>query len=442
MMDLPLEVSAKMHKVLTTVLVCVIGAALLYVPANSYAVYREIEGIVAVVDDDVVLASELKSRYDQVIRQMQAQNAAMPPNDILISQIMERLILESIQKQEAERRGIRIDDETLTRAVMSFAQGNNMSLEQFQEALAADGVSYREFREEIRTEMAITRLQRNLINRRISITDQEVEGLLNSPFYKEMFSDDYRVGHILLSLEERASEEVVDAALAEANDIVKQLREGADFAQMAIAKSSSSRALEGGDLGWRKAGELPSLFAEQVLELDVDGIADPIKTSGAIHIIKLLERRGAGVQKVVETNVRHILVQPSEIRSPEETVALIQDIKRQLDEGADFAELAKEYSQDPASALNGGDLGWASPDQFVGQFGEIMERTAKGGMSEPFLTQFGWHILQVLDRREEDMSDEARENMAVEILHKRRFEEEQQEWLKEIRDEAFVEVRL
>ena len=148
------------------------------------------------------------------------------------------------------------------------------------------------------------------------------------------------------------------------------------------------------------------------------------------------------MQKVVETNVRHILVQPSEIRSPEETVALIQDIKRQLDEGADFAELAKEHSQDPASALNGGDLGWASPDQFVGQFGEIMERTAKGGMSEPFLTQFGWHILQVLDRREEDMSDEARENMAVEILHKRRFEEEQQEWLKEIRDEAFVEVRL
>ena len=230
--------------------------------------------------------------------------------------------------------------------------------------------------------------------------------------------------------------------MAEANNIVKQLREGADFAQTAIAKSSSSRALEGGDLGWRKAGELPSLFAEQVLELEVDGIAEPIKTSGAIHIIKLLERRGAGVQKVVETNVRHILVQPSEIRSPEETAALIQDIKRQLDEGADFAELAKEHSQDPASALNGGDLGWATPDQFVGQFGEIMERTAKEGVSEPFLTQFGWHVLQVLDRREEDMSDEARENMAVEILHKRRFEEEQQEWLKEIRDEAFVEVRL
>jgi len=408
----------------------------------AHAVYQELDGIVAVVDDDVVLASELKSRYDQVKRQLQAQNVRMPSDGILISQIMERLILESIQRQQAERRGITIDDETLTRAVMSFAQNNNMTLEQFQQALAADGLSYRTFREEIRSEMMINRLQRGLINRRISISEQEVNGLLNSPFYQEMFSDEYRVGHILLSLEEGASDAVIEAAEADAADIVRQLREGADFAQMAIAKSSSSRALEGGDLGWRKAGELPSLFAEDVLNMQVGDIAEPIRTSGALHIIKLLERRGAGVQKVVETNVRHILVQPSEIRSPEATAELINDIKRQLDEGADFAEMAVEHSEDPGSALNGGDLGWATPDAFIGRFGEVMEATAIGDLSAPFLTQSGWHILQVLDRREQDMSDEARENMAVEILHKRRFEEEQQEWLKEIRDEAFVEVRL
>lgn len=408
----------------------------------AHAVYQELEGIVAVVEDDVVLASELKGRYDQVVRQMQAQNARIPPNDVLISQIMERLILESIQRQEAERRGISIDDETLTRAVMQFAQSNNMTLEQFQRALAADGVSYREFREEIRTELAITRLQRNLINRRISISEQDVQGLLNSPYYQEMFSDEYRVGHIMLSLEERAAESVVAAAEREADEIVVELRGGADFAQMAIAKSSSSRALEGGDLGWRRAGELPSLFAEEVLEMQVGEIAEPIKTAGAIHIIKLLERRGAGMQRVEETNVRHILVQPSEIRSPAATAELIQDIKQQLDQGADFAELAQEYSQDPASALNGGDLGWSTPDMFVGVFGEVMQRTAIGGISEPFMTDFGWHVLQVLDRREQDMSDEARERMAMEILHRRRFEEEQQEWLKEIRDEAFVEVRL
>lgn len=415
---------------------------LAYSSLQVHAVYQELEAIVAIVDDDIVLASELKNRYDQVTKQMRSAEMQLPPNDVLISQLMERLILESIQLQQARRRGIEIDDETLTRAVMSFAQGNNMTLQQFQQALAADGMSYRGFREEIRTEMIISRLQRGIINRRISISEQDVQGLLNSPYYQQLFSDEYRVGHIMLSLEERASDEVVARALGEAKELVKELRDGADFAQMAIARSSSSRALEGGDLGWRRAGELPSLFAEDVLSMSVGDIANPIQTTSAIHIIKLLEQRGAGMQRVEKTQVRHILVQPSEIRSPEETADLIQDIGAQLSEGADFAELAKTHSQDPASALNGGDLGWATPDQFVGQFGEVMQTTEIGDISEPFLTQFGWHILQVLDRREEDMSEEARQNMAVEILHKRRFEEEQQEWLKEIRDEAFVEVRL
>jgi peptidyl-prolyl cis-trans isomerase SurA len=431
-----------MDKIGYSITTALLAVLLLLASHPASAVYQELDAIVAIVEDDVVLASELKSRYDQVRRQMEGQNMPMPPNDVLISQIMERLILESIQRQQAERRGVTIDDETLTRAVMSFAQGNNMTLEQFQQALAADGIGYREFREDIRGEMMISRLQRNIINRRISISEQDVQGLLNSPYYQQLFSDEYRVGHILLTLEERATDEVIAQAEANARDIVKELREGADFAQMAIAKSSSSRALEGGDLGWRRAGELPSLFSEDVLNMQVGDIAEPIRTPGAIHIIKLLERRGAGTQKVVETNVRHILVRPSEIRSPEATAELIQEIKEQLDAGADFAELAREHSEDPASALNGGDLGWSTPDAFVGQFGEVMSAIDIGAISDPFLTQYGWHILQVLDRREEDMSDEARENMAVEILHKRRFEEEQQEWLKEIRDEAFVEVRL
>ena len=418
------------------------GISLSLSAAFSHAVYEELDAIVAVVDDDVVLASELRSRYDQVVQQMRAQSMRMPPNDVLISQLMERLILESIQRQEAERRGIQIDDETLTRAVMNFAQSNNMTLDQFQQALVADGMSYRGFREEIRTEMLSGRLQRGIINRRVSISDQDVKGLLNSPYYQQLLSDEYRVGHILLSLEEGASDATVAAAEAEARQIVSELRDGADFAQMAIAKSSSSRALEGGDLGWRRAGELPSLFAEEVLSMEVGEIAQPIKTSGAIHIIKLLEQRGAGVQRIEQTKLRHILVSPSEIRSPEETADLIAEIKKEIDNGADFAELAKIHSEDPASALNGGDLGWATSDQFVGQFGTVMDATEIGVVSEPFLTNFGWHILQVLDRREEDMSQEARENMAVEILHKRRFEEERQEWLKEIRDEAFVEVRL
>ena len=412
----------------------------LAVPAQ--AVYQELDGIVAIVEEDVILASELRARYQQIVKQLRAQKVEVPPNEILLSQLVERLIIESLQRQEAERRGVDIDDETLTRAVLSFAEQSNMTLEQFEAALVEDGTSYREFREDIRNEIMISRLQRNLINRRITISEQDVQGLLNSPFYKEMFSDEYRVGHILLSIETGASESAVLAAAARGAKIVKELRGGADFANMAIENSSSSRALEGGDLGLRKAAELPSLFAETVLDMEVGEIAEPIQTSGAIHIIKLLEREGAGTQREKQTLVRHILVRSSEIRSEEETVALIESIYDEIDAGADFAELAERHSEDPASALNGGSLGWSATASFVPQFAEVMEGTEQGGTSAPFHSQFGWHVLQVLDRREEDMSDEARESMAMEILHRRRFEEEQQEWLKELRDEAFVEIRM
>ncbi len=416
--------------------------ALALAAGSAQAAYEELEAIVAVVGDDVVLASELRGRYQQVVDSLRGQNVQVPPDDVLISQLMERLILESLQRQEATRRGVEIDDETLTRAVMGFAQNNGMTLEQFQGALVADGMSYRQFREEIRSEMMISRLQRNLINRRISISEQDVQGLLNSPYYQELFSDEYRVGHILLSIDDAGNEAAARQAASRAEDIVARLRTGADFAQMAIENSSSSRALEGGDLGWRRAAELPSLFGETVLNMQVGEIAEPIVTRGAIHIVKLLEQRGAGMQRETQTRVRHILVQPSEIRTPEETRALIMQINDKLAAGEAFASLAEEYSEDPASALMGGELGWSTPDQYVPQFADTMISTAVGEVSAPFQTQYGWHILEVLERREQDMSQEAREQMALEILHKRRFEEEQQEWLKELRDEAFVEVRL
>lgn len=425
-------------KILRTLTVAIV----VWVAVPALAVYQDLDAIVAVVEEDVVLASELRTRFQQIVKQMTSQNMQIPPNEILLSQIMERLIIESLQRQEAENRGVVIDDETLTRAVMSFAEQNNMTLEDFEQALIADGTSYRQFREEIRGEIMINRLQRNLINRRISISEQDVQGLLNSPYYKEMFSDEYRVGHILLSLESGASESAVAAAAAKGARIVAELRAGADFSQSAVKNSSSSTALEGGDLGLRKAAELPSLFVDTVLEMGVGDVAEPIQTSGAIHIIKLLERQGAGTQRESQSLVRHILVQPSAIRSEDETEALIRSIKAELDAGGDFAELAELHSEDPSSALNGGSLGWSAPGVFVPKFTETMLALNKLQLSEPFQTQYGWHVLEVLDRREEDMSDEARENMAMEILHRRRFEEEQQEWLKELRDEAFVEIRM
>ena len=407
------------------------------------AEYSELDGIVAIVEDDVILASELLERLRTVQEQIRAQgNIQMPPQDVLISQIMERLIVESLQVQEAERRGVTVDDETLTRAVSEFARENNMSIEQFAQRLQADGRNYIEFREQIRKEMLMQRLQRGIVNRRVAISEQEIEDLLSSPYYKELLSDEFRVGHILLTVADGADEGTWERARGEADTIVTDLRAGADFAETAIAKSSGSRALEGGDLGWRKAAALPSLFAEQVLELDVGEVAEPIESGSGIHIVKLLEQRGAGVQTEQQALLRHILVMPSEIRTETQTRALIQDIYEQLLDGRDFAELAVEYSEDPGSALNGGDLGWTSGDEFVPAFQRVMAATPTGGMSVPFESQYGWHILEVLDRREQDMSQEARRNMALQILHGRRFEEELEKWTKELRDEAFVEVRI
>ena len=408
----------------------------------TFAAYEKLEAIVAVVDDDVVLVSELVDRLQAVRKSMTANGVAPPPNDILVSQIMERLIIENIQKQEAERRGVTIDDETLTRAVAQFAQNNNMTLQDFQVQLAADGNSFRQFREDIRSEMVISRLQRAMINRRISISDQDIQGLLNSPFYKQLFSDEYRVGHIMISLDDEASSEIVKQAVESASDMVADLRGGGDFAQTAIARSSASSALEGGDLGWRKAGELPTLFTEAVLDMQLGDVSDPIVSGSTVHVIKLLEQRGAGTERLDQTKVRHILLRTSEIRTLQEAEVIANEVREKLVEGGDFATLAKEYSEDPGSALNGGDLGWATPDEFVGIFAQVMDETAIGDISEAFESQYGWHILTVEGRREEDMSEDARRNMAADLLHRRRFEEERQEWLKEIRDEAFVEVRL
>ena len=409
---------------------------------NVAADYQRLEAIVAVVDDDVVLASELMARLDTVRTSMIENNVQMPPSDVLINQIMERLIIENIQLQEAERRGVTVDDETLARAVSSFASNNNLSMEEFRQTLVADGTNYRQFREEIRSELIITRLQRAMINRRISISEQDVQALLNSPFYQQMFSDEYRLGHIMRTLADGGTDADAQAAFAEAEGFVQELRDGADFAQMAIARSSASTALEGGDLGWRRAGELPTLFADAVIDMQVGDILGPMASGATIHIIKLLDQRGAGTERMAQTNVSHILIRPSEIVTNEQAKTQAEAVYERLQAGEDFVALAKEFSEDPGSALNGGALGWSTPDQFVPQFAQVMMAADIGEVSTPFESEFGWHLLLVEDRREQDMSDEARRDMAMDLLFRRRFEEERQEWLKEIRDEAFVELRL
>ncbi len=409
---------------------------------TSALAFQELDRVVAIVDDDVVLVSELVERMNYIEQQFQANNAQLPPRDVLASQVLERLILDSIQLQMGRRAGVRISDEELTRAVQSIAQQAGLNLDQFQQALAQDGMNYRDFREQIRREMIVGRVQQNRVSDRIYISPQELQNFLESPVGRAATSDDYRVGHILLAVSDDASPAAARAAEERANEIVRELRQGADFAQMAAAHSADQRALEGGDLGWRKAGQIPSLFAEQVLQARAGDVLDPIRSASGFHIVKVTDKRGAGNTVVDQTRARHILIQPSEIRSEVEAENLIREIHSRIQDGVSFDQLARDYSDDPGSALAGGDLGWIMSGQMVPAFEQTMGNTATGRISEPFRSQFGWHILEVTDRRAQDMSTEFREQQAMRILRERRFDEALEAWLQEIRDEAYVEVRI
>ncbi|MCY4013226.1 MAG: peptidylprolyl isomerase [Gammaproteobacteria bacterium] len=402
-----------------------------------------VDRIVAIVNDDVVLASEVVERYEGAMQRLREEGQPdLIPKEALIEQIVERLILESIQLQEAETRGVVVDDETLTRAVTEYAQQGGMTIDQFIAALDGEGLSYRGFRDTVRRQLTLDRVQREVVNRRVYITEQDLTELLASPFFAEQLSDEYRLGHILLPVASGATQSQMDAVRRQAEALVAELRGGADFAAAAVEHSSASTALEGGDLGWRRANRLPSLFAEAVLDLAPGTVLDPMQNASGFHIAKVLDRRGASQQTANETLLRHILVEPSAILSDAEAEALVADLRSRIGAGEDFGDLAMEYSDDPGSALAGGDLGWTTGAEFVPEFRQAMAATATGELSEPFQSEFGWHVLEVLDRREQDASEEARRDYATRVLHAQRFDERLEEWLTEIRDEAFVDQRL
>jgi peptidyl-prolyl cis-trans isomerase SurA len=430
------------RRVGTQALAGLLVAWLLSASQGLWAAPEELDRVVAIVDDDVVLASELVGRIDMIEQQFQATGRALPPRDVIASQVLERLVLESLQLQLGNRAGVRLSDEEITGAIQLLAQQNGMTLDTFIQAIQQDGVSYREFRDQVRREMVIARVQQNQVNGRIRISPREVEGFLASPLGKATTGDEYRVGHILLTIANDAESGARSAAEELADDLVRQARDGADFAALAVAHSSASTALEGGDLGWRPAGQLPTLFAEAVLGAAAGEVLDPIVTSSAIHVVKVLETRGPGNTRIDQTRARHILIQPNELRDVEAAEALIAELAEKLANGADFETLAREYSDDPGSALAGGDLGWVEARQLAPAFAEMMESLPIGQVSEPFRSQFGYHVMEVLERREQNVGNEAREREAFRILRDRRFDEELQAWLRELREEAFVEIKL
>lgn len=411
----------------------------------STAVHAQVETldkVVAIVDNDVVMQSQLDQRVHEVQQTIAKRGAGAPPPGVLEQQVLERLIVENLQLQIGERSGIRITDEELNQAIATIAQRNNMSIDQFRAALARDGLSYNDAREQVRREMVISRVRQRRVAERIQVTEQEVKNFLASDMGKMQLSEEFHLASILVPTPESASSDAIQSAARQAQDIYDQLKQGADFAQMAMARSASETALEGGDMGWRKAAQLPPPFDRQLSVMSVGDVTQPVRTPGGFIIVKLLEKRGGGTLVRDEVHVRHILIKPSEIRSEAATEQLAEKLYERIQAGEDFAELAKSYSEDPGSALNGGDLNWIDPNALVPEFREVMANTPQGKLSKPFKSPFGWHVLEVLGRRATDSTSQAREQQAMTVLRNRKYDEELQTWLRQIRDEAYVEIKL
>jgi peptidyl-prolyl cis-trans isomerase SurA len=414
-----------------------------FLSAATQAEVQPLNRVVAIVDNDVIMQSQLDARVREVQQTIAKRGAALPPANVLDQQVLERLIIENIQLQIGDRSGIRITDEELNQAIGTIAQRNGMSIEQFRAALAKDGLSFADARDQVRREMIISRVRQRRVAERIQVSDQEVQNFLASDLGKLQLSEEFRLANILIAVPEGASPETIQAADRQAQELYQQLQQGADFAQLAIARSASETALEGGEMGWRKAAQLPPPFDAMIGALSVSEVTEPMRTPGGFIMLKLLEKRGGGGNQVRdEVNVRHILIKPSEIRSEAETKRLVERLHQRIKAGEDFAELAKSFSEDPGSALNGGLLSWIDPNALVPEFREVMNSTPSGELSKPFKTTYGWHVLQVMGRRATDSSEQFREQQAMNLLRNRKYDEELQAWLRQIRDEAYVESKL
>ena len=401
-----------------------------------------LDRIVAVVENDIIMQSELKTKLRTVVGQMQQQGIQLPSSSVLETQVLERMILIIIQLQRAEETGIRVDDETLNRTISNIAAENKVSLSQFRDILEKDGFNYEQFRENIRNEIIISRLRQRQVDNRISISSKEIDNALSNMEFQGKTETEYKLSHILISLPEAPTPDEEEQARLVATKVLEDLKAGQDFAMMASTYSDGQRALEGGDLGWRKKNEIPTLFSTQIASMEKGDISDLIKSSSGFHIVKLADVRSSEKHIITQTNARHILIKLDELTTADDARVRLDQLKTRIEGGDDFEVLAKSHSDDTVSAADGGNLGWSSPGRMVPKFEEVMDQLEIGEISQPFDTQFGWHLLQVLDRREHDDTENVRRTKASEAIRRRKSEEAHQNWLRHLRDEAYVEYRL
>ena len=419
----------------------VLLVCLLLVSVSTQAEPRVLDRVIAVVGEEALMQSELDLRLQQVRAQISERGVRLPPEDVLRQQVLERLILDTIQLQLARQGGLRIDEQTLSATINRIAQQNQMTLPQFRDAVEADGLAFSLFREQIREEMLISQVRQRRVADRIQVSEQEVDAYLASPEAMEQEGREFRVAHILISLPEGPSPEQVAKARADADALMQRLRAGEDFAELAVSASAGDQAFSGGDLGWRSALSLPSIFADQVVRMSAGELAGPIRSPSGFHLIKLVETRGGAQHVILQTQARHLLLSPNALRDESATREKINQLHQRALAGESLAELARQYSDDRASRQSGGSLGWVSPGQMVPSFEAAMQSLQPGEISEPIQTQFGWHLIEVEGYREADMTDRLRRQQVQQLLAERRFEEEVQNWLREIRDSTWVEIR-
>jgi len=401
-----------------------------------------LDRVVAIVDEDVVLESELNDRTKAVLQRLQGQYSQLPEEDVLRKQVLEQLIVERIEIGLAKRYEIKVEEVEIDQAIERIRDKNKMTADDFAADLKRQGLNIAGLRNQIRDELTINHLQQGVVSSRIKVSPQEVDNFLASSDGKFATSPDYHIGHILIAVSSTADAETIAAADKKAKDIYQKLQGGADFAQLAIANSNDQAALQGGDIGFRKLAQLPELFGTQLATLKTGEVTQPFRSGAGFHILKNIEQRGGGAQLIEQTHARHILVKTSEIMDDNQAREKLLGLKDRIEKGEDFAKLAKANSEDTGSMLSGGDLGWSTPGMFVAAFEENLANTPIGKISRPFKSQFGWHILQVLERRKEDMSEQMKRNQAQNVIRSRRFDEEFQLWLTQIREEAFVEIKL
>ena len=406
----------------------------------AHAAVQPLDHIVAIINDEVITRQELAKRYKEVVQSLSRQNTPLPPRDVLEKQLLERMVTELALQQHARSTGVRVDPAQVERALQRIAAQNKLDMPGLQAALEKDGQSLDSMRNTLRNEILIARARERDVDNRISVSDAEIEGYLQTQAQQGMETE-YNFAHILITVPENASPELIQARRARAEDILAQLDKGADFGQLSASHSDAPNALQGGAFGWRPGGKIPALFADALKPLQPGQVSPILKSSNGFHILKLNDKRGLDATlSVTQTHARHILIKTNELTSESDARTRLLQLKERIDNGVKFDELARLHSED-ASASKGGDLGWINPGDTVPDFEKAMNALQPGEVSAPIQSPFGWHLIQVLERRDQDVTQERQKLMARQAIRERKAEEAFQDWVRQIRDSAYVELR-